>query len=58
LDDNKYFKVLATGHVQHITYSTMLQGISKSGLNKIQELRDKGYCVTVKVGGRFVGIEN
>ena len=57
-EDSKYFKVLAMGHIQHIANSTMLQGISKSGLNKIQGLRDKGYCVTVKVGGRFVGIEN
>jgi len=58
MEDVMYFKVRATSHIQHRPGATNLQGLSKSGLEKIRQLRADGYFVTVMVGGYDCVIEN
>ena len=52
------FQVLASSHVQHIWRETALQDLSVAGAEKIKNLRQQGYHVTVKIGGRDINLLN
>ena len=52
------FQVLASSHLQHIWNETELQDLSVAGAEKIENLRQQGYRVTVKIGGRNIRLVN
>ena len=50
--------VLASSHVQHIWSSTELQDLSVADAEKIKDLRQQGYRITVEIGGRNIQLLN
>lgn len=56
--ESQYFKIAAESHVQHIPYSTELQGISASGMKKIRQMLSDGWLLQVCIGGRNISLEN
>ena len=52
------FEVLASSHLQPIWRETELQDLSVAGAEKIKNLRQQGYRITVKIGGRNIRLVN
>ena len=52
------FKVLASSHLQHIWNETELQNLSVADAEKIKDLRQQGYRITVEIGGRDINLLN
>ena len=52
------YEVLASSHMQHVWNETELQDLSVAGAEKIKDLRQQGYRITVEIGGRDINLLN
>ena len=49
-NSKKRFAVMAENHFQHIWNKTTLQGVSKSGAKKLDNLKKQGYSFELETG--------
>jgi len=52
------YAVLASSHMQHVWNETELQNLSVADAEKIKDLRQQGYRITVEIGGRDINLLN